>query len=188
MKQVAKTLKIYPAFIIMLAVIVLDQVSKALTRTYTEVGDSIILGRELFGDTFRFTHLNNTGAAFSLSFFSAAGNRIFFISVTFVALIFIIYLLYHATHRLQVVAFGLVLGGAIGNVIDRIIFGPVTDFMDVDFPNIFGLERWPVFNVADSSVFIAMVLLVVDMIFIRDQASPEPIPDPVDNDTLSKEI
>jgi signal peptidase II len=184
-----KHLKIFPAFIIMAVVIILDQASKILTRLHTEVGDSIILGGRIFGETFRFTHLRNTGAAFSLSFFDPTGNRIFLISVTLVAVVFIIYLLYNANHRIQVLSFGLVLGGAIGNVIDRILVGPVTDFMDVDFPNVFGLERWPVFNVADSAVFCGMVLLVIDMLFIRDKAVPEAKPEtvPDDDDNLTKE-
>ncbi len=174
------------AFFIMLIVLVLDQVSKYFTRLHTQVGDSFVLGQKWFGETFRFTHLQNDGAAFSISPFGAQGNRVFFIVVPILAVFFILYLLYNARHRLQVFAFGLVLGGAIGNLIDRIFHhGKVTDFVDVDFPNIFGLERWPVFNVADSAIFIAMVLLIIDMIFIRDKEAPAvpAEPNPADNNS-----
>jgi signal peptidase II len=120
-----------------------------------------------------FTHVTNTGAAFSIGFSSDLVNRIFFITTTLLALIFIIYLLYQSTHRIQVLAFGLVMGGALGNLIDRIIFGGVTDFINVDFPD-FIMHRFPIFNVADSSIFIAVCLLIIDMFFIKD--APRAVP------------
>ncbi|MGC9362752.1 MAG: signal peptidase II, partial [Candidatus Syntrophosphaera sp.] len=101
-------------------------------------------------------------------------NKAFFITTTVVAILFILWLLRRATHKIQVVAFGMVLGGAIGNnLIDRPIFGSVTDFISVDIPNIIrGMDRFPVFNVADSAIFIAMCLLIIDILFIRDKVSP----------------
>lgn len=156
------------AFIVMAVVIILDQISKILTRAYTELGESFVIWGKTFGETFRFTHLQNTGAAFSLSLPNPTFNRVFFISVSVLAVIFILYLLFKATHRIQVWAFGLVLGGAIGNLIDRILLGGVTDFVDVDFPD-FIMYRFPVFNIADSAIFIAMCLLIFDMVFIKDK-------------------
>lgn len=183
--------KTFPAYIIMVVVILLDQLSKILTRRFTLEGESFPILQNIFGDTFRFTHLSNSGAAFSISLSNPAWNRVFFVTATVLAVIFILFLLYRATHRIQVVAFGLVLGGAIGNnLIDRLLFGSVTDFVDVDFPNIFGLQRWPVFNVADSAIFIAMILLIIDMLFIRDKVPPliGAEPAPADNNKLNKEI
>lgn len=169
-------LSVKPAFLIMLGILVLDQLSKLLIRLNMELYESIPVMKDIFGDTFMLTYVQNTGAAFSLSPFTPAVNRIFFIIVSILAVIFVLYLLYRSAHRIQVIAFGFVLGGALGNLIDRIRFGGVTDFIDCDFPD-FIMQRWPIFNVADSSIFIAMTLIIIDMIFIHDRVSPaaEPV-------------
>lgn len=157
-----------PAYLVMLIVIVLDQLSKYVVRAHLELHHSIPILEKLFGDTFMFTHVRNTGAAFSIGFSSDLTNRIFFIITTLFALVLILYLLYQSTHRLQVFAFGLVLGGAVGNLIDRILLGGVTDFINVDFPD-FIMERFPIFNIADSCIFIAVCLLIYDILFIKDK-------------------
>lgn len=154
--------KIY-ALWIMLIVLILDQLTKVLVRSRMELYSSI----DLIGKTLRLSHVENDGAAFSLSLPNPSYNRIFFIIVTLIALGFVLYLLYKAVHRIQVFAFGLVLGGAIGNLIDRIRYGRVTDFIDADFPD-FIMQRWPVFNIADSAIVIAMVLIIIDVIFFPD--------------------
>lgn len=166
--------KTYPAWIVMCVILFLDQLSKILTRAHTELHQSFQILPQLFGDTFRFTHLQNTGAAFSISISDPATNRIFFITVSILAVIFIIYLLHKAIHRLQVWAFGFVLGGALGNLIDRIVFGGVTDFIDVNIPDMFNMTRFPVFNIADSGIFIGMVLLIIDIIFLKDESHRHP--------------
>ncbi|MDD2361314.1 MAG: signal peptidase II, partial [Syntrophaceticus schinkii] len=68
---------------------------------------------------------------------------------------------------IQVIAFGLVMGGAWGNLIDRVLYGGVTDFINVDFPD-FIMERFTIFNIADSAIFIAVTLLIIDMLFVKD--------------------
>jgi signal peptidase II len=160
-------LKIAPAYLVMMIVLLVDQITKTLVRMNVDLYHSIPVLSRLFGDTFLLTHVNNTGAAFSIGFASDTLNRVFFISITVIALIFIIYLLHQSKHRLQVFAFGLVMGGALGNLIDRILHGGVTDFINVDFPDII-MERFPVFNVADSAIFLAVCLLIIDMLFIKD--------------------
>lgn len=176
--------KKYPAFIIMAAVILLDQLTKILIRHNILLGSWITVGEKWFGDTFQIAHLQNTGAAFSLSLPNPLWNKAFFVGTSVLAVIFILWLLKHATHKIQVVAFGLVLGGAIGNnLIDRLIFGAVTDFISVDIPNVIrGMDRFPVFNVADSAIFTAMCLLIIDMIFLSGKKAPEiesePFPNP----------
>jgi len=169
-------LKTAPAYLIMLILLVMDQLTKTLVRIYMDLHQSVPLLRDWFGDTFMLIYVQNTGAAFSMGLGSDTLNRIFFISITILAVAFIIYLLSQAVHRIQVVAFGCVLGGAMGNLIDRIMFGPVTDFFSVDFPD-FIMERFPIFNVADSSIFIGVCLLIVDMLFIKDQPIPVSEPD-----------
>jgi signal peptidase II len=163
-------LKTAPAYLIMMIILVADQITKLIVRSNIELHHSVPVLSKLFGDTFMLTHVTNTGAAFSIGFPSDAVNRIFFIGTTVLALIFILYLLYQSTHRIQVIAFGLVMGGAIGNLIDRILYGGVTDFINVDFPD-FIMQRFPIFNIADSSIFIAVCLLITDMFFIKDAPS-----------------
>lgn len=172
--------KKYPAFIIMAAVIVLDQLTKFLVRKSIPMGSWITVGEKWLGDWLQIGHLENTGAAFSLSLPNPVWNKAFFIIVSVLAVAFIIFLLSRATHRIQVVAFGLVLGGAIGNnLIDRPILGAVTDFISFDIPDLIrGMERFPVFNVADSAIFIAMCLLIFDMLFLSGRRPLKPLPDP----------
>ncbi len=160
------------SYLLMGIILLLDQLSKILTRVFTDIGDSYRIFGSMFGETFRFTHLNNTGAAFSISIGSALANRLFFIAASLLAIGFIVFLMYHATHRIQLWGFGLVLGGAIGNLVDRIFLGGVTDFIDVDIPRVFGMDRFPVFNIADSAIFIAMCLLIIDMLFVKDKIVP----------------
>ena len=165
-----KKISSLPAWIVMVVIIALDQITKYLTRHHLAMYESI----DIWGSFLRFTHLQNTGAAFSLSLPDGSYNRIFFISTTLLATVLIVYLLYKATHKLQVWAFGLVLGGALGNLIDRIIRGGVTDFIDFDIPDMFGMQRFPVFNVADSAIFIGMVLLIIDILFVSGrQKAPQ---------------
>lgn len=156
-----------PAYLIMMIVLLADQITKLLVRMNIELYHSVPVLADIFGETFLITHVNNTGAAFSLGFSSDVANRIFFIATTLLALVFIVYLLHRSTHRIQVLAFGLVMGGALGNLIDRILLGGVTDFINVDFPD-FIMERFPIFNVADSCIFIAVCLLIIDLFFIKD--------------------
>ncbi len=160
-------LKPAPAYLIMMIIVLADQITKLLVRVNIELYHSVPVLADIFGETFLLTHVNNTGAAFSLGFSSDMTNRVFFIATTCLALVFIVYLLHHSTHRIQIVAFGLVMGGALGNLIDRILLGGVTDFINVDFPD-FIMQRFPIFNVADSSIFIAVCLLIIDLFFIKD--------------------
>ncbi|NLW18312.1 MAG: signal peptidase II [Candidatus Cloacimonetes bacterium] len=164
----------HPAFLIMVAVIALDQLTKYLVRMKLPLGDYVTVAEKWFGQIFQIHHLQNTGAAFSLSLPNPAWNQYFFVGISVLAVIFILWLLVRATNKVQVVAFGLVLGGAIGNnLIDRLLFGAVTDFISVDIPNIIpGMDRFPVFNVADSAIFIAMCLLIVDILFLSGKKKP----------------
>lgn len=179
-----------PAWLIMMIVLVLDQLTKTMVRINMELYDSLPILKGMFGDTFMLVHVQNTGAAFSIGFKSDLVNRWFFIIISILAVAFIIYLLYRAEHRLQVVSFGMVLGGAIGNLIDRILFGGVTDFFSMDFPD-FIMQRFPIFNVADSCIFIGVCLLIIDMIFIKDTPSlpvTEVPEEPVSIEINTKEI
>ena len=178
MKPPLTKLKTAPAYFLMMLIVVMDQLTKTLVRVNMKLYEHIPLLEGLFGDTFLLIKVENPGAAFSIGLGNDLVNRIFFISITVIVVGLIIYLLRRAQHQIQVIAFGLILGGAIGNLIDRVLFGPVTDFFSMDFPD-FIMERFPVFNIADSSIFIGVVLLIIDMLFIKDK--PSPLPETTDN-------
>ncbi len=175
------------------AIVVVDQISKMLVK-----GISIpFLGLEIqgmrygssipvLGDFFRLTYIENPGMAFGFD----PGGKLFFSLFSIVLSIGILYYLYHARNdRWGVkIALALILGGAIGNMIDRtfysIIFedgplfhGKVVDFFDVDFFNIeifgYSLTRWPVFNVADAAVTIGIFLLLI--VHRRQSRNDQPV-------------
>lgn len=146
-----------------LIVIIIDQVSKYVVRSSIEPGQIIKLTPNFIWLTF----VQNTGAAFSFSFGNPLLNRILFIIISIIAIIFIVYLSAKSKNKLEIFSFALILGGAVGNLIDRVIMGSVTDFIWCDFPDVI-MTRWPVFNIADSSIVIAIVLMIASTIFIKE--------------------
>jgi signal peptidase II len=135
-------------------VILLDQISKiAITRLFT-YGES-----HPVTSFFNLVLVYNKGAAFSFLASESGWQRYFFTAMGIAAAIFIVYLLKkHAGQRMFSWALALVLGGAIGNVIDRLLYGHVIDFLDVYI----GRWHWPAFNIADSAICIGAVLFVLD--------------------------
>jgi len=133
--------------IIVLSVVALDQATKYLILTLIPVHDSI----EIF-PFLRIVHVRNIGAAFGM--FKNLGSA-FFVLLSFIAIGFILYLLAKRIYN----SFGLslILGGAIGNLIDRIAHGMVTDFIDFSV----GAFHWPAFNVADSSLTIGIGIILL---------------------------
>jgi len=79
------------------------------------------------------------------------------------------------------------MGGAIGNTIDRLLYGYVIDFIDVDLPD-WLMERWPVFNVADSAVSVGVTLLLIVMLFKPSQAKQENVSDDKSHSEQSEEL
>jgi signal peptidase II len=88
--------------------------------------------------------------------------------LSIITIFIVFYLALKTKSKLEIIAFFLILGGAFGNLIDRIVQGGVTDFIWVDFPN-FIMDRWPVFNIADSSIFIALCLIMIKMLFFTEE-------------------
>jgi signal peptidase II len=154
--------KTLPYWWISLLVLASDQISKILVRSSIEYGSIIKLTPEFIW----LTHVHNTGAAFSFSLGSDLVNRYFFIIVSIIAIVIIIFLNRKTTSKVENIAFSLILGGALGNFVDRIVFGHVTDFIWADFPD-FIMERWPVFNLADSCIVIAIMILLVNTLFLN---------------------
>lgn len=110
---------------------------------------------------FNLTLAYNTGAAFS--FLSDAGGwqRWFFIVLTIIVIIVLFGWLWRmrAEEKLHAVSISLILGGAIGNLIDRVLLGHVIDFLDVYYDQ----YHWPIFNIADSAITVGVMLLIIDL-------------------------
>jgi signal peptidase II len=131
------------------AIIALDQVTKALVVANLEEGERVAV----LGEFLQIVHWRNTGAIFGLVPDSAP----IFAAVSLVVIGLIVW--YHAkagSGLLMTVALGALLGGAIGNLIDRLRFGGVVDFVDAGI----GTFRWYTFNIADAGISIAIVLLL----------------------------
>jgi len=135
-------------FLPALGILLADQLSKLWVRNALELGESV--PREGF---IRLTYLTNAGGAFGLLI-----NPRFLLVLTAAVgiLIVLIYLRYLPSGRALQVGLGLVLGGALGNLIDRLRFGAVTDFIDV---RLFGDFHWPAFNLADSAITVGVFIL-----------------------------
>ena len=147
------------AFIIAVA----DQLSKGAVLAQLRLGES----RPAIGRLLYLTHAHNTGGAFSMF---QAGNAIFIFVATIASAALIIAYQRMKLRELGVTtALSLALGGAIGNLIDRIRFGYVVDFFD--FQGGTGHNLWPIFNVADSAIVVAICLLGWHFLFTR---APEP--------------
>ncbi len=140
---------------ISLLVIVLDQVTKLVADGSLTLHQPVTIM-----PMFNFTLMYNQGAAFS--FLSDAGGwqRWFFILLsTAISVILVIWLRRLKQYqKLQTVAIALILGGAIGNLIDRSLYGYVVDFIDVYYQH----HHWPAFNIADSAIVIGAGLLILD--------------------------
>lgn len=151
-------------FVISLAVIFADQATK-----YWASLDLIPYQPKSVLPMLNLTLAYNSGAAFS--FLSGAGewHRWFFPAFSFVmCVILIIWLMrMDLIARLQLFAVSLILGGAVGNLIDRAFTGYVIDFIDVYYQH----YHWPVFNLADSAICIGAFLLFIDLIKIRSPAN-----------------
>ncbi len=136
-------------------VIVADQITKYLASTYLHLYDPVAIG-----PGFNLTLVHNTGVAFSFMSDGSDWTRWFLVTLAVAAGVAIVIWLTRlpAGQTLASAALALILGGAAGNVWDRIQFGYVVDFVDVYY----GAWHWPAFNVADSAITFGAVLLIID--------------------------
>lgn len=148
-------------FGIAIFMLVLDQITKWWIRHEFFLGES----RSIIGDFFRLTSHRNSGAAFGI----LQGQRVFFIVITIVIVIGLLIYLNHIRKkpgRLLPIALAFVLGGTLGNFIDRVRWGEVVDFFHFYFNfGFFGLQvdyHFPIFNIADSAIFIGVALILLD--------------------------
>jgi signal peptidase II len=140
-------------------VVALDQATKALIRASIAPGDSWPEGWPV-----QLSHVTNSGAAFGI-----LKDQTGFLIVTTVVGLAAIYLYYRFPpfdHAVAPIAIGLMLGGAVGNLVDRVRLGEVTDFIDFGF--------WPSFNVADSAITVGIVSLLLGYAFFSGRPPPEP--------------
>ncbi|MFW2371877.1 MAG: signal peptidase II [Gammaproteobacteria bacterium] len=149
---------------ITLLVIILDQISKIAADQFLQYQQPLALM-----PLFNFTLVYNQGAAFS--FLSDAGGwqRWFFIVLSLVISVVLVFWLLKLKpqQQLQTTSIALILGGAIGNLIDRSIYGHVIDFIDVYYD----IHHWPAFNIADSAIFLGALLLIIDSFKNHEQNS-----------------
>jgi len=151
---------------IVAAVIVLDQFTKYVVLQRFSLHESV----PVIPGFFNLTYVRNPGAAFGiLAGAHGAWRTVFFITVSLVALAVIITLVRKTHDRLPLVAFALIGGGAVGNLIDRVRSGEVVDFIEWYYRS----YHWPAFNIADSAISVGVALLAVDMLFPGKQAPRE---------------
>ena len=143
--------------IISILIIVCDQILKRYIIDNFKLGQS----REIIPGLLSFTYLRNTGAAWNL----LAGKMNLFYLISILALIVVIYYLFSLKYSHRIFKFGLamVLGGIVGNFIDRLIFKYVIDMFDLDFIN------FNIFNIADSAITVGIVLVFVYLIFFSEK-------------------
>ncbi len=133
--------------LITLSVIALDQITKYMIVTSFNAYDSI----EIF-PFLNIVSVRNTGAAFGM--FRSLGSG-FFIIISLAAIIFVVNLILRNAYNF--IGLSLILGGAVGNLIDRLFYGKVVDFMDFSAGNF----HWPAFNVADSALTIGIGIILI---------------------------
>lgn len=143
-------------------ILILDQFTKYLVEKYIRLYDVL----PVVPGFFNLTHVRNRGAAFSiLSNLPDGWRSLFFVTVTAVAVAVILVLIRKTHERLLVTAFSLIAGGAVGNVIDRLRYGEVVDFIQWYVKSWY----WPSFNVADSAISVGVALLAIDMLFRKPE-------------------
>lgn len=148
-----------------LLIVLLDQFTKYLVVKNIPL---YTIGKEFFGDFLRIVHVSNTGVAFSVgASWSENLRHILFcvLPVIVIVIVFIVYFRNDEWTKLQNWVIMGILGGGIGNLIDRIFRAEgVVDFIDVKFYGLFGLERWPTFNIADSAIIVCGAILIISFI------------------------
>lgn len=144
--------------LISLAVILVDQITKHYAMNLKGKENIIIIE-----DFLEFTYLENRGAAFGI----LQGKSLLFVIIAVLVIAYIIYFLVKNPdlHLLIKISFALIIGGAIGNLIDRLVRGYVVDFIFVRF---WGYYDFPVFNVADMAVVIGVILLIILTLFTNE--------------------
>lgn len=141
-------------FFIMLGIVAVDQASKWLVVKYISLGTTV----DIIKGFFRLWYVRNSGAVWG--FLSGHENKLIPLLITALAIVALLIVSFFFLHtpgrcRLELTAYTLILGGALGNIIDRLRLGFVVDFLDAYFKS----YHWPTFNCADSCITIGVLLL-----------------------------
>lgn len=139
-------------------IFLLDQITKSCVDSSMRLHESI----PVIGGFFNITYIRNPGAAFGfMAGASPLFRVIFFMAINVLAIILVVYYIWKSRAEEPFLAFALslILSGALGNLVDRIRFGEVIDFLDVYI----GSYHWPAFNIADSAISVGAVILFIEL-------------------------
>lgn len=145
-------------------VVLIDQVTKSVITENIAICERV----DVWGNVLKITHIRNTGAVFGIM--KGAGTYFTFFSIVAAVVLIVALFIARRSSLLVRVSLGLVLGGAVGNLIDRLRFGAVVDFMDVGISD---AMRWPCFNAADLAITVGVILLVVNSLRPHRQSIEE---------------
>lgn len=142
-------------------IIIIDQLTKLLIKNYMHLSESI----SVIGNVVRLTYIKNPGMAFGI----LIGGKLFYTVFASLACVVILVYLFRLKPENFWARFALasILGGAVGNLIDRLMYSEVVDFID------FRIIRWPVFNFADIAITIGMIILIAVVVFEKNSEESE---------------
>ena len=161
-KMVANGSRAFIWYLLALAVLIIDQWTKWLAETNLNFLEPVPVIEPFLNWTLAY----NYGAAFSFLADQAGWQKWFFAGLALVMSLFLIGYLVKAPRKARLLSFGLalVLGGALGNLIDRLLHGHVIDFIHVHYADVW---HYPIFNIADIGISIGVALIVIDMLFLE---------------------
>jgi signal peptidase II len=150
-------------FLIFISVFALDQLSKLFVVKTIPLNS---VPTRILSTILRLHHVKNEGVAFGITL----GNPFIFKVTSVLTVIFVIFFYFHIPreHSLKRIAIAIIAGGALGNVVDRLLYGQVTDFILIGYRSI----NWPVFNVADIAVTVGIVLYLYLIMIRKDEELP----------------
>lgn len=145
-------------YILAITIFIIDQLSKSIISTYFKLNQSI----EVIKDFFYLRYINNTGASWGI----LSNSRILLIVLSLIAIIILIRYIYSFKEtNLNYIGFGFLLGGILGNLSDRLLYGYVKDFLDFIIFN----YDFPVFNIADIFIVFGVIILIISIIRGEDK-------------------
>ncbi len=143
-------------------IVIADQITKAIATAELTMYKAVAVM-----PMFNFTLIHNEGAAFSFLHDAGGWQRWLFTVISFVVSVVLIFWIRNlkAEQKFEAIAFSFILGGAIGNLIDRVRFGYVVDFIEIYWVGDGVQYSWPAFNIADSAITVGVIILIVDTLF-----------------------
>lgn len=146
--------------------LIIDIISKNIIKSTMELYSAV----PVIDGFFNIVYVLNPGAAFSfLHDMNEKYRQLFFVIVTIIAIFIILYIFTKEKSKISITGFALILGGALGNLIDRIYIGKVVDFLDFYYSS----YHFPAFNIADSCITIGVALIIIDALFFHKKKQEE---------------